>query len=144
MQTFTTPDGLLWNLEINISTIKRLNAELQATGHEEVDLLESSDLIVKFADLVLVGDLIFLCVREQATNRNIDAETFLRFLRGDTLYKAREALIAEYIDFFPDPAIRSSLASLVVASEKFRAESLNLILARVQQIADQAIDQPGN
>lgn len=137
MREFIDSTGESWSFEINISTIKQLNAALAAGGYD-IDLLESTNVLIRLANVIVAADILFLLVRSTAESRNVSAEEFGSRLRGDILFHARQALIEEYIDFFPEANVRESLRTFARASDKLAAESRRLIAARTEQIVQEA------
>lgn len=137
MREFTDAAGQAWSFELNISTVKKLNAALAAGGYE-IDLLESTNVLVRLANVILAADMLFLLVRDTAEQRGVTDEEFGSRLRGDVLYHARQALIEEYIDFFPEANVRESLRTFAQASERLETESRRLIAARTQKIVEDA------
>ncbi len=103
MRTFTDALGRSWPLEITVATLKRVRA---VAG---VDLLEAAggtllDRLV--ADPVLLGDVLYACVKPQADERKITDEDFGRSLAGDAIEHATTALLEEFVAFFPSPRRR--------------------------------------
>jgi hypothetical protein len=133
MHTFTDALGRSWSIEITVSTLKRVRA---LAG---VDLIEAAggtllDRLV--ADPVLLGDVLFACVKPQADERKISDEDFGRSLAGDAIDTATTALLEEFVAFFPKPR-RQVLAQALAKLAGWRAAALSAAEARLN---DPALD----
>jgi hypothetical protein len=88
MRTFTDALNRSWSLEITVATLKRIRALAN------VDLIEAAggtllDRLV--ADPVLLGDVLYACVKPQADERKLTDEDFGRSLSGDAIDRATTA-----------------------------------------------------
>ena len=133
MRTFTDSMGRSWSLEITVATLKRVRA---VAG---VDLIEAAggtllDRLV--ADPVLLGDVLYACVKPQADERKITDEDFGRSLAGDAIDHATTALLEEFVAFFPSPR-RRVLERALAKLAGWRAEALSAAEARLN---DPALD----
>jgi hypothetical protein len=133
MRTFTDALGRSWSLEITVATLKRVRA---VAG---VDLIEAAggtllDRLV--ADPVLLGDVLYACVKPQADERKITDEDFGRSLAGDAIDHATTALLEEFVAFFPSPR-RRVLEQALTKLAGWRAAALSAAEARLN---DPAID----
>lgn len=112
MQKFTDCKNREWDLEITVETID----QLRLNG---IDVFEIEKFVGSLQDPVFLARCLFGCVHDQAAERNVDLIEFKKSLRGDVVEQGKEALLAEYVDFFPSsrqPMIRSALdrATLVI------------------------------
>jgi hypothetical protein len=133
MRTFTDALGRSWSLEITVATLKRVRA---VAG---VDLIEAAggtllDRLV--ADPVLLGDVLYACVKPQAEERKITDEDFGRSLAGDAIDHATTALLEEFVAFFPSPR-RRVLEQALAKLAGWRAAALSAAEARLN---DPALD----
>ena len=133
MRTFTDAMGRSWSLEITVATLKRVRA---VAG---VDLIEAAggtllDRLV--ADPVLLGDVLYACVKPQADERKITDEDFGRSLAGDAIDHATTALLEEFVAFFPSPR-RRVLEQALAKMAGWRAAALSAAEARLN---DPALD----
>jgi hypothetical protein len=133
MRTFTDALGRSWSLEITVATLKRVRA---LAG---VDLIEAAggtllDRLV--ADPVLLGDVLFACVKPQADERKVTDEDFGRSLAGDAIDHATTALLEEFVAFFPSPR-RRVLTQALAKLAGWRAAALSAAEARLN---DPALD----
>ncbi|MCK6488492.1 MAG: hypothetical protein L6R48_09220 [Planctomycetes bacterium] len=134
MRTFTDALNRSWSLEITVATLKRIRA---VAG---VDLIEAAggtllDRLV--ADPVLLGDVLYACVKPQADERKITDEDFGRSLAGDTIDTATTALLEEFVAFFPSPR-RRVLTQALAKLAGWRAAALTAAEAHLN---DPALDQ---
>ena len=148
MRTFTDALGRPWSLEITVATLKRVRA---VAG---VDLIEAAggtllDRLV--ADPVLLGDVLYACVKPQADERKITDEDFGRSLAGDAIDHATTALLEEFVAFFPSPR-RRVLEQALAKLAGWRAAALSAAEARLNDPAldaavlaalRQPVQQPG-
>lgn len=119
MRTFKDSAGRVWEININVSAVKKCRAYVSVDIFRLIDdggkpLAELLRDVCKFVDLLYV-----LCL-EQCTARSLTDEDFGRSLGGDSLAFACDAFMEELIDFFPDPKVRSNLRKLTEAGRKIR------------------------
>lgn len=98
MHSFTDSQDRIWQLEINVSAVKRVKA---LTG---VDLVAGMDgeLLEQLAlNPVLLADLLYALCQPQADEAQVSDEDFGRGLAGDVIDAATEAFLQELVDFFP-------------------------------------------
>jgi hypothetical protein len=97
MKTFVDATGKTWTVTINTSAVKRAK---ETAGVYLVDMVkEESDLYGRLLlDPVLVCDV--------ADARKFTRDDFNAVLVGDAIAAAREAILGDLVDFFPNP-IRS-------------------------------------
>ena len=74
------------------------------------------------------ADLLWLCCRDQAEERNVSEADFGRSLGGLTLFAARNAFIDEYIDFFPDPTVQENLRTVRQQTDDLRKTAMQAFL----------------
>ena len=127
MRTFTDALNRSWSLEITVATLKRVRA---VAG---VDLIEAAggtllDRLV--ADPVLLGDVLYACVKPQADERKLSDEDFGRSLAGDAIDQATTALLEEFVAFFPSPR-RRVLEQALAKLAGWRAAALAAAEARL-------------
>jgi hypothetical protein len=143
MRTFSDALGRSWSIEITVATLKRVRA---LAG---VDLIEAAggtllDRLV--ADPVLLGDVLYACVKPQADERKITDEDFGRSLAGDSIDTATTALLEEFVAFFPNPR-RRVLTQALTKLAGWRAAALAAAEARLndpalEQAIQAALTQP--
>lgn len=98
MHTFKDSLGRVWEIEINVTTIRRVR------GLAGVDLLEMAGgtLATRLAsDPLLLADVLFAAVELQAKSAGVSKEAFEEALDGDAVNAGADALVEELIGFFP-------------------------------------------
>ena len=123
MHSFKDKNGLEWNVEVNMATVKRVK---NATGINIADL-DNVEFMQKLKDdLIFLIDLLYLVCKPQADERGINDEAFAGLIFGDVLEQAVSAFLESYVDFFPQgtrrrlraaqslvsPAIEKALAAI--------------------------------
>jgi hypothetical protein len=105
MKTFTDATGKTWTVTINTSAVKRAK---ETADVYLVDMVkEESDLYGRLLlDPVLVCDVAYGVCKPEADARKFTRDDFNAVLVGDAIAAAREAILGDLVDFFPNP-IRS-------------------------------------
>ncbi len=134
MTAFTDACGRSWSVDITVATLKRIRT---LTG---TDLLEAAggtllDRLV--ADPVLLGDVLYACVKPQADERKLTDEDFGRALAGDAIDAATTALIEAFVAFFPSPRRRI----LAKAAAKLAGWRTAVLTAAEAKLDDPALDE---
>lgn len=114
-----------WTLSLNIATAKRVKDVL------DFDLLsdEIGDMVGKLStDPVLLCDVIFVLVMEEAEKRSVTDVNFGESMAGEAIEHATQALLEEIVEFFP-PKKRHVLR---IALDRM-AEAEVLLLDRAEQ-----------
>jgi hypothetical protein len=115
MRTFTDNAGHEWHVVVNVTAIKRVRA---LAGVFLVDIVEPGEagLYARLlADPVLVVDVAYGVCQPEAESRKITRPDFEAALVGDAIAAAREAVLDELADFFPNPP-RENLRRALAAS----------------------------
>lgn len=127
MQTYTDGAGQSWQIELNGWTLKRVrdNAGVLLTSIFDDDMKLFAEL---HTDPVLLADVVWPLIEEQATAREVTLRQFAESFAGDTVGRARDAVVEATIDFFDDPARRENcrklLAKMMNAGRVKQAEAL--------------------
>jgi len=121
MRIFQDAEGRDWSLDLNITAAKPLAA--WCAGQEpKVDLFDASSFLAATGSIIFTVDCLAVLTAQQRSERGITAEDFGRALKGAFAYEAQRALLDEYADFFPDPAmagiIKRSLNRLLESSKR--------------------------
>ena len=141
MRLFQDIKGEGWQLEINTTVIKRVKSLL------DVNLLSLADnnfaLLDRLStDLVLLVDVLYVVCRDQANERNITDEEFGRRMAGDQIITARDVLIEELVDFFPDARRRAMMKTVTQKARELTEAILSkgeLAIAEVEKLDTQAV-----
>ena len=107
MQRFTDAAGREWEIVVNGWTLKQVR---EKTGTMLTSLVEENCqlLIELHRDPILLADILWVLVEEQAGNAGITVRQFADAFEGDSVLSARNALIEATIDFFDDPETRAA------------------------------------
>ena len=126
MKQFTDNKERSWTLSLNIATAKKVKDAVS------FDLLSEDvgEMVGRLAvDPVLLCDVIFILVSDQAARNNITDEDFGESMAGEAIGKATEALLDEIVDFFP-PRKRKVLRMALVKME----EAEDLLMTRAEDL----------
>lgn len=148
-RTFKDSKGREWQIAITVNTVKH------ARDRVNLDLLKIMDrgerVIERLGeDPVLLCNVLFVLVEEEAGKRGVTDVEFGESLIGDAIADATDALVRAIIDFFPQP--RRGL--LLKAMERAQAlqtragvkaeEKLDEILAKMEKSLDEHGSLSGN
>lgn len=104
MHTFTDTSKRVWEVSVNVGTIKRVHAVL---GVDLLDVVAIKDgdnsggLLKKLIDdPVLLCNILYVLVKEQADKQSVTDEEFGRGMAGDVIAEATTALMRELVNFF--------------------------------------------
>ena len=133
MHTFNDNTGRVWNLSINVDSIRRVRSTL------DIDLLQAVEgkLIERLAgDPILLCDVIYVLCSDEADQRSVSDEDFGRAMAGDAIDRATTSLLEELVAFFP--ANRRGLLSKALA--KFRDLESKAIALVDRQLEDPLLE----
>lgn len=116
----------LWTVALNIGAVKRVKSLLTIDG-KPLDLLQPHEgtppLIERLTDdPILVVDVLWVLVMDEAKTADISDEQFAARLGGDGFCRAWEALQDELIDFFQKLG-RPEAARVIEAQKKVVAKT---------------------
>ncbi|MCX5685730.1 MAG: hypothetical protein NT049_18900 [Planctomycetota bacterium] len=112
MKTFTDATGKTWTITINTNAIKRAK---DTAGVYLVDVVNGDLYERLLLDPVLVCDIAYGVCKPEADTRKFTREDFNAVLVGDAIAAAREAIMGDLVDFFPNP-IRSIFRKALVGT----------------------------
>ena len=97
MKTFETVAGRKYDIAINISTAKKINARF------DVDMVNDVESFVTrlIADSIFMVDVLYVVCEKQAESYGVNDEEFGEAMAGDVIKIARQALLDGVCDFFP-------------------------------------------
>ena len=130
MPKFFDSDNREWTIKITSWEVRlvreRVGILLTNLMEEKAQLL--ADL---FSDTVLLVDVLWAILEEDATKREITLRQFAMSLAGDSVLVARIALVEGIIDFFDDPetraGVRDVLRKMLQIGERMRSDSVATI-----------------
>ena len=138
MQKFKDFNDREWTIDLNIASAREIRRRMATIDSlKDVDFLDHSSMLMALNDVFFAADLLFLVCEKQANERGIDDESFGRSLRGDVLFDAVAAFVAEDVDFFPDPTIREKIR---IVAEKNRELQARLYDA-IAKVTDDTIEK---
>jgi hypothetical protein len=137
MPTFTDVQGRAWSIDINVATLRQVRA---LSGIDLMEALGGTLLDRLVSDPVLLGDVLYACVKPQADERQVNDEAFGRALAGDVIDAATAALLEAFVAFFPHPR-RRVLGKAVAKLAGWRAAALAAAEARLDDPALEAAVQ---
>ena len=131
MHTFKDRNGLEWVIDVNVDALRRIKTALQI---DLMELVSDEKFIDRLTgDPILLVDLLFVICQAQAAERNISDQQFGRAMGGDSIEQATQALLEDFVDFFPSRKrmiLRAALAKL------------KGVESRILDIAEAAIADP--
>ena len=131
MHSFVDNSRRTWEIEINITAVKRIRGLLGIDLYSLVDdgFKSLSKLV---SDPVSLADVLYCLCKDQADKQSISDEDFGRALAGDAITQAADAFVEELIDFFPDARARASLRKAIEAGKTVRDK----VLSHAEKILD--------
>jgi hypothetical protein len=96
MKSFKDNEGREWVVSVNVATLKRIRDLL------DLDLAQLDPKLLQRlhnASLLLV-DVVYVACRPEAEKRGVTDEQFGAAMAGTAIGMARQALLAELLDFF--------------------------------------------
>lgn len=127
MPTFSDVQGRSWSIAITVATLKRVRA---LAGIDLMEALSGTLLDRLVSDPVLLGDVLYACVKPQADERQVTDDDFGRALAGDVIDAATSALLEAFVAFFPNPR-RRVLEKAVAKLAGWRTAALTAAEARL-------------
>lgn len=123
MKPFSTNDGTQYEVAVNVATVKRVR---DLTGVDLLGLVGDQKAVSDaFADNVRICEVLCAVVRPQLQEAGRSDDDFFATIDGDVIEHATEALLAEIVNFFPDPKrtlLKKTLEKYQAALQKVKAE----------------------
>lgn len=139
MQKFTDQGGREWTVKLDVGGVRdvRDNTGVLLTTLCDEGFKLLADL---YKDPVLLADIVWLLVQEQATAIHMDVSEFCEGFWGDTVGQARDAVVEATVDFFDDPETRSSVRQQIAKLMKVATEVQQVAINRVKDLdTEQAV-----
>lgn len=128
MRTFQDAAGRTWTIAVNVDAIKRVKSLLNE------DMLDVEGFFPRLLiDPILLCDVLFAILKPQADAANVSDVDFARAMAGDAIAHARTALVAEYVDFFPNPNQREILHEAMKKHNELQATLTELIKKKIKK-----------
>ncbi len=129
MRTFKDKTGREWTLDVNVSAVKRVRDLLKE------DLLDVENVVPRLLlDPILLVDVIYCLCKPEADERQVTDEQFGRSMAGETIARAKEALLEDLADFFPDRVTQEAVRALPRKHDEIAAIQLDMLPGRLEQI----------
>lgn len=137
MKIFKDSAGRDWAIIINVGTVKRVRAMMDA------DLLDIGSTFERLmVDPVFLVDVLWCVCKPQAESKQnppVSEEDFGASFRGDVISQARQALMPEIRDFFPTPEEREAADVAMQKGNTLRALIRDQMVAMIRKTDNQAI-----
>jgi hypothetical protein len=126
MRTFQDSAGRTWTVAVTVDAVKRVRDLIKE------DLLDIEQMFPRLlADPILLCDCLYCVCKPQADAERISDEDFARTMAGDVIARAKQALIEELIDFFPETSQRETLRLAVARYGELSRKTTELIKQRL-------------
>lgn len=138
MKSFADSTNQLWQIEINVTAVKRVRGLLNIDLYK---LLEDGckPLAALISDPVQLCDVLFVLCKDQAEKEQVSDEDFGRRMGGDSLLAGANAFYEELIDFFPEARARASMRQVAEKGKIVQARLLDHLQSKVTELdADKA------
>ncbi len=127
MHVFKDANGQEWAIAIDCTAIKRIRA---LTGFDIAEL--GDEALQKLSDVVLLCDVLYAAVKEQADGRGTTPEQFGEAMYADVLEHAHAALLDEVVNFTPNPVARMN--------QRKRLDAIRKVADIMQATAGEELD----
>lgn len=132
MHSFIDEGGNTWRLDIDITSVQEVKADLGIDMMEFVDEDEQQSLLATiYDDPIKLGGIIASLCGDQIIERDMDAAAFGRNFRGDTIDRARDAFLEELVSFFPARK-RAVLGKILTILSTHQTE----VLTKAEELTD--------
>ncbi len=129
MRTFVDVAGRTWTIAVNVDAIKRVRDLLKE------DLLDIERVFPRLmVDPILLCDVVYCICKPQADLEKISDADFARAMAGQALAAAKQALIEELIDFFPEPSQQEMIRLALAKYNELSRKAAQAIKSRLQTI----------
>ncbi|GEM_PF-2209071 len=126
---FKDKEGREWDLELNVSGVRRVRDECQVNLYEALD----GQLVLKLStDPVLMADVLWAIVEPQA--EGVTADQFGEALLGEWFDGAIKAFIEGLQGFFAHPGQRKALAKMIDKTNQALDHVYSVAVTRAEQV----------
>ena len=137
MRVFKDKNDFSWEIEVNISALKRVKSYLDLNL---LDIFKQNQETQKFEllekiseDPILLVDLLFVLCEKQVKERKMSTEDFANVFSGEVIENAVNSLLYEIIDFFPETK-KAVLKKILDTGKKMQGEAEKLILEKLDNV----------
>ena len=130
MRTFQDSAGRTWTIAVTVDAVKRVRDLLKE------DLLDIERVFPRLlADPILLCDVVYCVCKPQADAEKVSDVDFARAMAGDTIARAKAALVEELVDFFPDQGQRETLRLAIEKYDQLAAQIKELVKVKLNSPA---------
>jgi len=128
MRTFQDSAGRTWTIAVTVDAVKRVRDLLKE------DLLDIERVFPRLLiDPILLCDVVYCVCKPQADAEKVSDVDFARAMAGDTIARAKAALIEELVDFFPDQSQRETIRLAIAKYSQWNKKAVELVKAKLQR-----------
>jgi hypothetical protein len=131
MHQFTDSKGQVWELSINVASLRRVKDKLQLDLTRVI--AQDDNTLAKLADPETLANVLWVLVEGQAEAKGISPESFAEGLAGESIDSATESLLQELSDFFPR-AQRTLIKAALAKTEKMQETVIRIGLERLEAL----------
>ena len=121
MASFTDQACRTWTVRITNRTIRDVKDRLKIDLRELLND-ECRSLLSLISDSLQLSQVLFIVCTDEVKEKAIDEDSFLDAIYGDVTETAGEAFCSAFIDFFPNPQLRTAIAEMLGLTKKLRNE----------------------
>lgn len=134
MRIFKDSNEAPWEVSLTIRSARSLDERLRPEG---IDLFDARTMVARLGGIFFAIDCVSILCSEQMEKRQITAAEFGDLFKGASAFEAQRAIIAEYVDFFPDPSIQETLRQALEKVIQTSEREQELIRRAVEQATKQ-------
>lgn len=134
MASFTDSSGAVWRVVVDVVNARRVLAD---TGFQILRLYVPAEMERLADDPLLLADVVVSVCAEQIAERDIEVETFLRRLSGDSWEAAVLALYDGVNEFMPEKK-RGALKRMIETSQAQQGKDVAALEAHLQMLDETA------
>jgi len=128
MRTFQDNAGRTWTVAVSVDAVKRVRDLLKE------DLLDIERTLPRLLlDPILLCDVVYCVCKPQADAEKITDVDFARAMAGESIARAKAALVEELVDFFPEPSQRQTLRLAIEKYGQLNQRAAALVKAKLDR-----------
>jgi len=128
MRTFQDSAGRTWTVAVTVDAVKRVRDLLKE------DLLDIERTFPRLLlDPILLCDVVYCVCKPQADAEKVSDVDFARAMAGDSIARAKSALVEELVDFFPEPSQRQTLRLAIEKYGQLNQRAAALVKAKLER-----------
>lgn len=135
MHSFKDRNGKTWEVSLSVSAVSRVKA---ITGLDLLDLREGGAIEKLANDPILLANSLYAVCKPQCDQQGITDEEFGEGLCGDSIERASDAFMEEYVDFFPNATQRKAMRRAKEAGDSLQKEAEKLLDSKIDMAIEKA------